>query len=484
MADELATMDATAQAQLVRSGEASPVELVDAAIERIEALNGDLNAVIHPLFERAREQAAGDIPDGPFRGVPMVHKDLGAHWADEPYHEGTKFLRNLGWAEKDETWLAARYRDAGFISCGKTNTPEFGILPTTEPQAYGPTANPWDTGHSSGGSSGGSGSAVAAGMVPLAHANDGGGSIRIPASECGLVGLKPSRARVTMGPQFGEPVSGLLVELALTRSVRDCAAVLDAVHGPGPGDPYVAPPAERPYIEEVGAEVGKLRIGVMMSAPASSFEVHPDCIAAAEGAGELLESLGHGVEASHPPALEDGEYVERFIGRWVAIVAANLHYWSLRIGREITPDDVELTTWALAEGGKRISAVDLMGILAYQQASARAAAEWWETGFDLLLTPTLGEPPPPLGQFDPNPEDPTAPLHRAVPTGGFTAVWNATGQPAISVPLHWNEAGLPVGVQLVAPYGEEDVLLRVAAQLEEASPWADRIPAVFAATPA
>ena len=484
MADELATMDATAQAELVRSGEASPVELVDAAIERIEELNGDLNAVIHPLVERAREQAAGDLPDGPFRGVPMLHKDLGAHWADEPYHEGTKFLRDLGWMEKDETWLAARFRGAGFVSCGKTNTPEFGILPTTEPQAYGPTRNPWDTGHSSGGSSGGSGSAVAAGMVPIAHANDGGGSIRIPASECGLVGLKPSRARVTMGPQFGDPASGLSVELALTRSVRDCAAILDAVHGPGPGDPYFAPAPERPYLDEVGADVGKLRVGVMTSAPSEAFDVHPDCVAAAEGAGELLESLGHGVEASYPTAMNDADYIDRFIGRWVAIVAANLYYWSLRVGRELTADDVEPTTWALAEGGKNVSAVDLMGILAFQQGSARAVAEWWESGFDLLLTPTLGEPPPPLGQFDPNPDDPTAPLQRAVPTGGYTAVWNATGQPAISLPLHWNDDGLPVGIQLVAPYGREDVLLRVAAQLEEASPWADRTPAVFAATPA
>jgi amidase len=321
-------------------------------------------------------------------------------------------------------------------------------------------------------------------MVPLAHANDGGGSIRIPASMCGLVGLKTSRGRTTMGPQLGEPASGLSVELGLARSVRDCAALLDAVHGPGPGDPYVAPPPERPYIEEVGAEVGELRIGVMTIAPAAAFETDPDCVAAATAAGELLESLGHGVEVSHPDALEDESYVERFIGRWVAIVAANLAYWSHVIGRELTPDDVEASTWALGEGGKGVSAADLMGILAYQQGSARAAAAWWESGFDLLLTPTLGEPPPPLGQFKPNPEDPTAPLERAVPTGGFTAAWNVTGQPAISLPLHWNDDGLPIGVQLVAPYGREDVLLRVAAQLEEASPWADRTPDVFAATPA
>ncbi len=485
MADELATMDATAQAELVRSGKASPVELVDAAIERIEALNDELNAVIHPLFERAREQAAGEIPDGPFRGVPFVHKDLGAHYADEPYHEGSKFLRDQGWREPDETWLAARFREAGLISCGKTNTPEFGILPTTEPEAYGASCNPWNTGRSTGGSSGGSGAAVAAGMVPIAHANDGGGSIRIPASECGLVGLKPSRARVTMGPQLGEPASGLSVELAVTRSVRDCAAILDAVHGPGPGDPYVAPPPRRPYLDEVGAEVGKLRVGIMTSAPAGgAFDVHPDCVAATESGGELLESLGHSVEPSYPGALDDTDYIERFIGRWVAIVAVNVGYWGFRTGKEPTAEAFEPTTWALAEAGKNVSAADLMGILAYQQGSARATAAWWESGFDLLLTPTLGEPPPELGQFKPTPDDPTAPLQRAVPTGGFTAVWNATGQPAISLPLHWNDAGLPVGVQLVAPFGGEDVLLRVAAQLEEARPWADRTPAVFAATPA
>ena len=484
MSGELATMDATAQAELVRSGEASPVELVDAAIERIEALNDDLNAVIHPLFERAREQAAGEIPDGPFRGVPMLHKDLGAHFADEPYHEGTKFLRDLGWREQEETWLAARFRAAGLISAGKTNTPEFGILPTTEPEAYGPTRNPWDPEHSSGGSSGGSGAAVAAGMVPIAHANDGGGSIRIPASKCGLVGLKPSRARVTLGPQLGEPASGLVCELALTRSVRDAAAILDAVHGPGPGDPYVAPPPGRPYLEEVGAEVEKLRIGLLTHAPGGTFEVHPDCVTAAESAGKLLESLGHSVELSYPGALDDPDYAERFIGRWVVNVAGTLKYWSMRIGREITPEDVEPTTWALAEGGRQLSGVDLLGILAYQQGSTRAAAAWWESGFDLLLSPTLGEPPVPLGEFKPTAEDPTAPMQRAVPTGSFTAAWNVTGQPGISLPLHWNDAGLPIGVQLIAPFGCEDLLLRLAAQLEEAQPWAHRTPPVFAGAPA
>jgi amidase len=484
MTDELATMDATAQAELVRGGDASPAELIDAAIERIETMNGDLNAVIHPLFERARDQAAQDVPDGPFRGVPMLHKDLGAHFAGEPYHEGIKHLRDLDWSEKEDTWLAVRWRDAGLVSCGKTNTPELGILPTTEPETQGPSRNPWDTSRSTGGSSGGSAAAVAAGMVPVAHANDGGGSIRIPASACGLVGLKPSRARTTLGPWLGEPSSGLVCEHVLTRSVRDSAAILDATHGPGPGDPYVAPPPERPYLDEVGADPGRLRIGVMTRAPGNQFEVHPDCVAAVQGAGELLESFGHGVDVSHPEAIDDPDYTERFVARWAAGVSASLMFWSLKTGREVTPDGVEPGTWALAQHGRIVSAADLFGILAYQQGSTRAAASWWETGFDLLMTPTLGEPPPPLGSFEFDPDEPEGFLRRGIPTAGFTAYWNATGQPAISLPLHWSEDGLPIGVQVVAAYGDEGLLLRVAAQLEQARPWAQRTPPVFAGAPA
>jgi len=484
MSDDFATMDATAQAELVRSGDASPAELIDAAIERIEALNGELNAVIHPLFERAREQASTGVPEGPFQGVPMLHKDLGAHFAGEPYHEGIKHLRDLGWSEPRDSWLAARWHDAGLVSCGKTNTPELGILPTTEPEAHGPSRNPWDTSRSTGGSSGGSGAAVAAGMVPVAHANDGGGSIRIPASACGLVGLKPSRARITLGPDLGEPSSGFVCEHVVTRSVRDSAAILDATHGPGPGDPYVAPPPERPYLDELTTEPGRLRIGIMTTAPAGQFEVDPDCVAAAEGAGELLESIGHVVDVSHPEALDDPDYIERFVGRWCVAIASNIEYWSLKSGKPLTAESVEAGTWALGEIGRGVSATDLLGIMAYQQGSARSAAGWWEAGFDLLLTPTLGEPPPPLGSFGFDPDDPEAFLRRAIPTAGFTAYWNATGQPAISLPLHWSDDGLPIGVQLVGAYGDEGLLLRVAAQLEQARPWADRRPPVSAAATA
>src|SRR5215475_1488395 len=252
MSDELAHLDATAQAELVRRGDVTPVTLVDAAIARIEKLNPTLNAVITPLFEKARAQAASpNLPSGPFRGVPLVLKDLIAHSAGDPYHAGMRFLRDLAWVEPNDTNLVARFRAAGFIIVGKTNTPELGTIPTAESVAHGATGNPWDPSRSTGGSSGGSAAAVASGMVPVAHGNDGGGSIRIPASECGLVGLKPSRGRISLGPEFGEVWGGLAAEHVLTRSVRDTAAILDGVAGPLPGDPYTAPLPGRPFVTEV-----------------------------------------------------------------------------------------------------------------------------------------------------------------------------------------------------------------------------------------
>src|SRR5262245_6883527 len=282
---DLAQLDATAQAELIRSGEASPQELAQAAIERIEALNGELNAVIHPLFEKA---LATEPADGPFRGVPMVIKDLLCNTAGDPAHGGMRVLRDLDWHEPEDSWLAGRFRAAGFVFVGRTNAPEMGILPTTESEAYGACRNPWNTAHSPGGSSGGSASAVAAGMVPIGHANDGGGSIRIPASCCGLVGLKPTRGRVSLSP-MGDFASGLSIDLVVSRSVRDTAAVLEWVSDPPPGEPYVAPARERDYKEEIGADPGKLRVGILTSPPGNDFEAHPDCVAAAEAAGRLLE---------------------------------------------------------------------------------------------------------------------------------------------------------------------------------------------------
>jgi amidase len=481
MTDDLAFLDATAQAELVRTDDLSPLELVDAAIVRIEKLNPELGAVIHPLFEQARDAARSPLPDGPFKGVPIVLKDLICHTAGDPFHEGMRFLRDLGWTEERDTYLAAKFRAAGFVFVGKTNTPELGILPTTEPEAYGPTRNPWNTGHSTGGSSGGSAAAVASGMVPVGHATDGGGSIRIPASECGLFGLKPSRGRTSLGPEFGDIMHGLVSEHALTRSVRDSAAILDWIAGEMPGDPVVAPPPVRPFIQEVGAEPGHLKFGVLTECPGGTADTHPDCLAAVDDAIELLESLGHEVVRSAPPGLDDPDFIAQFLTLWAAGIAWNLEYWQRKTGRPIGQEDVETVTWALAEMGRNYSGGQLLSSVEWLQLGGRRIADWYvDGGFDLLLTPTLAEPPPMIGEMASDPDNPLGPIFRAATVTPYTPLVNATGQPAVSLPLYWNEAGLPVGVHLVAPYGREDVLLRVSSQLEEARPWKERIPPVHA----
>jgi amidase len=485
---ELAEMDATAQADLVRSGEASPGELVDAAIERAERLNPELNAIIHTFYDEAREQAAGELPDGPFRGVPFLLKDLGAGFAGQPMHMGMQVLKDADFRLPLDTTLALRFRDAGFVTIGKTNTPELGILPTTEPKAYGATHNPWNTGHTPGGSSGGSGAAVAAGIVPVAHANDGGGSIRIPASHNGLVGLKPTRARTTQGPLIGDALSGLTEELVVARSVRDVAAILEAVHGGVPGDPYFAPPPLRPYTDEVGADPGNLRIGMKLDAFVEQ-DVDPRCQENAGAAAELLESLGHDVISGGPevPPTEPGsplDVIESFMTRWQAGQAASLDQFSVLLGREIGPEDVEPLTWALATEGRKKSSGEYLGAITVHQGLARFISAWFEQGHDLLLTPATGEPAPPLGTFDDSGPDPLDAIERARRTAIFNALFNATGHPAISLPLGMTDDGLPMGVQLVAPQGREDLLIRVASQIEEAAPWADRRPPVWAGEPA
>src|SRR3954469_5580929 len=368
-------LDATAQAELVRSGEVSPRELVEGAIERIEALNPELNAVIHPLFETALET---EPADGPFRGVPFVVKDLVCAVKDTPHHEGMRFLKDQDFHADADSWLASRFRQAGFVFVGKTNTPEMGILPTTEPEAYGPSRNPWNTAHSPGGSSGGSGSAVASGMVSIGHANDGGGSIRIPASCNGLVGLKATRARVSMAP-LGDFIGGLATELVVSRSVRDTAAVLEfASEGAPPGEPYFPPAKARPFTEEVGADPGRLRVGLMTTTPGGLEPAHPDCVAAAEAAARLLESRGHSVEVAHPLALDDEGYIPQFLVRWTAGVAAGLDFWGMRTGKQVTREDVESLTWALAEQVWSNSAAQLVSAVGYGQIVARAVLAWWQ----------------------------------------------------------------------------------------------------------
>ncbi|MBA2521861.1 MAG: amidase, partial [Solirubrobacterales bacterium] len=435
--------------------------------------------------EEGHAAAAAEIPDGPFKGVPFLLKDLGAAFAGQPLHVGSMLLKEADFHAPVDTYLAQRFRAAGLITFGKTNTPEFGIVATTEPRAYGATRNPWDTSRSAGGSSGGAAAAVAAGIVPMAHANDGGGSIRIPASNNGLVGLKTTRQRTSEGPIVGDNIGGLTTELCVSRSVRDTARLLDAVHGAAPGDPYTAPQPSRPYVDELTDESTGLRVGVMTRA-ILDLEVEGDCIEAATNAGKLIKSLGHEVEdASFLDLLPGGQWAgpdlqDSFLTRWSAGQAATLTQLGMVLGREITADDVEPLTWRLAEiGHERASGRYLLDVGLHQGLS-RLIAGWYESGFDLLLTPTMAEVPPPLGAIDTFADDPMDAFHRSTPSGVFAALFNITGQPAISLPLHWTEGGLPVGVQLVAPFGREDLLIRIAAQIERAAPWADRTPTVFA----
>jgi amidase len=476
---DLAFLDATAQADLVRSGEATPLELVDAAIERIEKVNPEINAVIHERFDRARDDAR-NAADGPFTGVPVVIKDLDAAVAGEPCHWGNKLLRTAGWVDDHDSYLVARLRRAGFVIVGKTNTPELGLQPTTEPRAYGPTHNPWNTTRGPGGSSGGSAAAVASGMVPVGHAGDGGGSIRVPASACGLFGLKPTRGRVSLGPDQGEAWSGMVVRHAVTRSVRDSATVLDCIAGRMPGDPYSASPPARPFASEVGVDPEPLIIGLRTTTPLG--ETDPECVAAAEDAAALLESLGHTVEHASPQALDE-DMMNFFMTIFATNIVADLNEIERRVGREVTQVDVEPLTWMYADIGKATSGAQYAEAVAAMHAWTRRVSTWWaDDGFDLLLTPTMAEPPPRLGEMVvQGPDDLFRAAARAVPFAAYTAPFNITGQPAISLPLYFSAGdNLPIGVQLVADHEREDLLLRVAGQLERSRPWADHRPVVHA----
>jgi amidase len=469
-------LDATAQADLVRRGEASPSELVEAAIARIEAVNPKLDAVIRTRFDAARREAQGDqLPDGPFRGVPMLFKDLGCTVEGEVTAFGLGPLRDL--SIPVTSYLARQFQSAGFIALGRTNVPELGTTVTTEPRSFPAARNPWDPGHSTGGSSGGSAAAVASGMVAVAHANDGGGSIRIPASECGLVGLKPTRARVSQGPVTGEAWAGSTIDGSVTRTVRDAAAVLDVISAPMPGDPYYAPPLPRPLVQEVGADPGRLRIGFLDHTGVQGYLDDPQCRAAVAGAASLLESLGHHVEQSAPAAMFEPEIARHFNTIIAADTEATMRAFEMLLGRPIGEDEIEPRNAAYRRAGSELSAADYLQSRAWIGMWARRMADWWTT-HDLLLTPTLGAPPPELGWFTAaGPEQEGARIASFIP---YTPQFNMTGQPAISLPLHWTPGGLPVGVQLVAAYGREDLLVRVASQLEQAAPWSHRHPAVHA----
>jgi amidase/6-aminohexanoate-cyclic-dimer hydrolase len=465
--------DALGLAELIRQGEVKPSEVLEAAIARCEERNPKLNAVVVPMIDEARQAAAGDLPNGPFRGVPFLLKDLYLLTTGARTTNGCRLFEDFV-ADYDSE-IVVRYRKAGLVIFGKTTSPEFGLTTTTESKVFGQTRNPWNTDHTTGGSSGGAAAAVAAGIVPLANASDGGGSIRIPASCCGLFGMKPTRARTPAGPDAGEGWSGMSAVHAVSRSVRDNAALLDATAGPDLGAPYWAAPPERPFLEEVGRPPGRLRIA-FQSRAFNEVETHPDCIAAVEGVSRLCAELGHEVEET--PFSIDHEAFRQATG---TIIGANLRATvqdrAAVLGREFGPDDLEPGTYAMATAAAATGAEEYARSIRVIHAIGRQVAGFMER-YDAILTPTMPTPPLPLGALSLSHPDLGEFLVNLLKTIGFTQLFNATGNPAMSVPLVWNDAGLPIGVQFAGRFGDEATLFRLAGQLEQARPWFDRRPPV------
>lgn len=493
---EYGQYDALGLAKLVRNGDASAEELCEEAIERIERVNPKLNAVVTEMYDIGRRAAAQKLPDGPFSGVPFLLKDLMFDFAGAPMTNGSKAFRNFVPDRDNE--MVKRFKRAGLIVLGKTNTPEFGLMGYTEPELFGPCLNPWNTNHTPGGSSGGSASAVAAGMTPMASGGDGGGSIRIPSSCCGLFGLKPSRGRNPCGPHHGRPWQGAVQDHVITRSVRDSAAALDATNGPDTGAPYIICPPARPYLEEVNAPPGKLKIGFSVASPIGA-SVHPECIKAVRETAGLLEELGHEVEERETGV--DGKALGRsYLMMYFGEVAADLRELKTVLGRKATPSDVEPVTYVLSLLGRAFSAGDFVEAMRCWDRSARQMGVFFQE-YDLYLTPTTAYPPAKIGELQPAPsEKKLMNVVNALGLGGllkasgiaekiadrslertpFTQLANLTGLPAMSVPLHWTSEGLPCGSQFVAPFGREDRLFQLAAQLEKARPWFDKKPPVWA----
>ena len=474
-AEEFVELDALTQAELARKKHVTPRELVDAAVRRIEAVNPRINAVVLEMYELARQAAEAPLADGPLAGVPFLLKDFCAEYAGVRFTEGTGFLRN--YVSPRDTELVRRYKEAGLIVVGKTNTPEMAVGPTTEPRLFGPTRNPWDPSRTAGGSSGGAAAAVAAGLVPAAHGNDAGGSIRVPAACCGVFGLKPTRARNPLGPYYGDIMTGLVAEHALTRTVRDSAALLDATAGPDVGDPYWAPPPARSFLAEVGAPPGRLDIA-FSTRPLMGGEVHAEAVAAVESAARLCESLGHRVTEAAPGI--DGERLFRaFTGVLAAGFCWAIDDWERRTGRTPTAEQFEPFVWSLTGRGRQFTAPEYLWMVQELQSISREVGRFFEA-HDVWLTPVLAEPPVPLGTFRYEGGDPFEVRRRMAAFTPFTYVANVTGQPAMSVPTHWTAAGLPLGTHWLGRFGDEATLFRLAAQLEGARPWAARRPAIHA----
>ena len=486
--DELIGYDAIGLSELIRKGEITPAELVETTIHRIEQLNPKLNAVIYKMYDQARTAAAtcssdataAKTSDSGFCGVPFLLKDLIAELQGAPLSEGSRAVQ--GNISKLDSELVKRHKASGLILVGKTNTPEFGVLPTTEPSLHGPTLNPWDPSLTPGGSSGGSAAAVAAGLVPMAHGNDGGGSIRIPASCCGLFGLKPTRGRNPLGPLFGDLGGGIVCEHAVTRTVRDSAALLNATSGPDLGDPYYAPPMERPFLKEVQRDAGRLKIGLLTSVPEGWNEetaLHPDCKAAVKDAAQLCQDLGHTVEEVSAVQLSQPDLPQTFVLIFSCFVGHVVAYWERELGKKIRQDELEPSTWALYQDSLKTTGAAYLVAQEELQRFSRKIASWYHTGnYDVLLSPTMRIPPTKIGSFQSSPDDPMKWIRIALSFVAFTRTQNITGQPAMSVPLYWNEDNIPIGVQFAGRFGGEATLFRLAAQLEQARPWADKRPPI------
>ena len=492
--DEYTSRDATALAELVRTGEITPLELVEVAMRRLEAVNQAVNAVVYRMDDEARELAGGVDRTAVFAGAPFLAKDLQSDYAGHPTSRGSRLL--AGRVREYDTELVRRLRRTGVSVLGKTNLPEFGMLPYTEPQLWGPCRNPWALDRTPGGSSGGSAAAVAAGIVPMAGGGDGAGSIRMPASCCGLFGLKPTRGRNPAGRGRGESWRGAAIEHVLTRSVRDSAAMLDATHGPEPGAPFEISPPARPFSREVGADPGRLRIA-WTTEPMLGASVHPDCAEAVTGTVKLLDDLGHEV-VEDSPRVDGPKFARAFLCMLAGELGAELEELTRALGRKPRRGELEPLTWCLGLVSHALSAREYADSLRILERCGKSVGSFF-TDVDVLVTPTLAEPPPQLGALPPLPAEQQqlrvvgafgsgrivrmAGLLDRMAEGAFdftpwTPVFNISGQPATSVPLHWNSAGLPVGVHFVARVGDEATLLRLAAQLERARPWFHRLPEV------
>lgn len=484
--------DGLGLADLVRRGEVSAIELVETAIAAIERLNPPLNAVIRPMFDQARKAAAQPLGEGPFAGVPFLLKDLLSQVDGVPTSQGNRLWARIPAAGDNE--LVKRWKRAGLIVLGKTNTPEFGLTPYTEPDAFGPTRNPWDLTRTPGGSSGGSAAAVAAGMVPLASGGDGGGSIRIPASACGLFGMKPTRGRTPVGPFIGEAWSGFAGEHVLTRSVRDSAALLDATHGPDIGNPHPLPQFSGSWLAAVSRAPKRLRIAVSCE-PMLGKAVEPQVRAAFDETVRLLADLGHEIVEAAPP-VERERFSLAFLTVLAAELRADIEFIAELSGVKVRPEDFDAASFGLGLLGQAFSAAELAAALRYLKLSARSILGFFED-HDVLMTPVLSSLPVKIGALQPKPIEKKLIRFMGHVRGGtllkklgiaeqlasqtfefipWTPVFNVTGQPAMSVPLHWSPEGLPVGLHFVGRFADEATLFSLAGQLEQARPWKDRRP--------